>query len=103
MSATDDERAHGGDLGWLNETQISQKFQSKIFNTQPGNLAEPIFLNEGILIFKVRDKRKIKKEINLDELREQLINAEKTKILNMYSMSHYDNLKRTISIKYLND
>ena len=95
--------SNGGDLGWLNETQISEKFQSKIFNTQPGNLAEPIFLNEGILIFKVRDKRKTKKEINVDELKEQFIQAEKTKILNMYSMSHYDNLARTISIKYLDD
>jgi len=54
----------------------------------------------GILLFKIKDKREIKKNINLNDLRNQLINAEKTKILNMYSLSHYDSLKRSITIKY---
>ena len=55
---------------------------------------------EGILIFKVRDKRKIKKIINLEDAKNQLVNAEKTKILNMHSLSHYENLKRSIAINY---
>jgi len=90
----------GGDLGWLNENEISKKFKSIIFNTPIGNLSEPILLNEGILFFKVRDKRKIEKKINLEELKDELVNTEKTKILSMYSMSHYDNIRRSISIKY---
>ena len=49
----------GGDLGWLNENEISKKFKSIIFNTPVGSLSKPILLNEGILFFKVRDKRKI--------------------------------------------
>ena len=48
----------------------------------------------------VRDKRKVKNEINLEELKNQLVNTEKSKILNMYSMSHYNNLRRSISIKF---
>lgn len=93
----------GGDLGWLNENQISKKFRSIIFSTPIGSLSEPILLKEGILIFKVRDKRKIKNKINLEELKNQLVNSEKTKVLNMYSMSHYDNLKRSIPIRYFNE
>ena len=64
----------GGDLGWLNENEISKKFRSKIFNTPIGNLSEPILLNEGILIFKIRDKRKIEKKMDLEELKDQLVN-----------------------------
>ena len=90
----------GGDLGWLNENSISKKFRTKIINTSVGNISEPILLNEGILIFMVRDKRKVKNEINLEELKNQLVNTEKSKILNMYSMSHYDKLRRSISIKF---
>ena len=52
------------------------------------------------MFFKVRDKRKIKQSINLEEARIQLISAEKNKILNMHSLSHYDKLRRSISIKY---
>ena len=95
--------AKGGDLGWLNENVISKKFRSKIVNTSVGNLSEPILLPEGILIFKVRDKRKTKNKINLEELKNQLVISEKTKMLNIYSKSHYDSLKRTTLIKFFNE
>ena len=55
------------------------------------------------IFFKVRDKRIIEKEINLEELKNQLVELEKTKMLNMYSRSHYDNLKRLVSIKFFNE
>ena len=90
----------GGDLGWLSENALSEIFRSQIINTPVGNISDPIVLQEGILIFKIRDKRKIKKFENLEGVKNQIIKIEKAKILNMYSMSHYDNLKRSIPIKY---
>ena len=90
----------GGDLGWLNENEISKKFRKEIFSTPIGSISVPIILNEGILIFKVRDKRTVKNDITLEQLKDQLVVSEKTKILNMYSLSHYDNLKRLISINF---
>ena len=94
---------NGGDLGWLNENEISQKFRSKIYNTPLGGISEPIIFNEGILIFKVRDKRDKKNEMSLEELKNELVNAEKTKILNMYAISHYDNLRRSVTVKFFNE
>jgi len=91
---------HGGDLGWVSENVISEKFKSKIINTPVGNISEPIILPEGILFFKVRDKRKLKKFTSLEDAKNQLVNAEKTKILRMYSLSHYENLKKSITINY---
>ena len=61
---------------------------------------EPVFLTEGILFFEVRDKRKSKKLINLEEVKNQIVNAEKTKILNMHSLSHYNNLVRSVTVNY---
>ncbi len=90
----------GGDLGWVNENVISEKFRSIIKNTKVGNISEPVLLPEGILLFKLRDKRKVKKFQNLEEAKNKLINSEKTKILNMHSLSHYDNLRRSITINY---
>jgi len=94
---------NGGDLGWLNENEISKKFRSKIFNTPIGGISEPIILQEGILIFKVRDKRDKKNEMNLEELKDELVNAEKAKILNMYAISHYDTLRRSVTVKFFNE
>ena len=68
-------------------------------DTPIGTLSKPIILENGILIFKVRDKRKIDKNVSLEEIKNELINAEKSKILNMHSMSHYDKARRSISIK----
>ena len=50
----------GGDLGWVSENAISKKFKSQIINTPVGNISQPIILPEGILFFKVRDKKKSK-------------------------------------------
>ena len=90
----------GGNLGWISENVISEKFRAQIMKTPVGNISDPIFLPEGILIFKVRDKRKLKNVVNLEGVKNQLVNAEKTKILNMHSLSHYDNLRRSLSINY---
>jgi len=90
----------GGDLGWVSENAISEKFKSKIISTPVGNISEPIILPEGILFFKVRDKRKLKKFVNLEDAKNQLVKAEKTKILRMHSLSHYENLRKSITINY---
>jgi parvulin-like peptidyl-prolyl isomerase len=90
----------GGDLDWISENAISEKFKSKIINTPVGNISEPILLPEGILFFKVRDKRKLKKFVNLEDAKNQLVNAEKTKILRMHSLYHYENLRKSITINY---
>ena len=90
----------GGKLGWVNENEISEKFRIKIKNTTVGNVSEPILMPEGILFFKVLEKKKVKMFENIDQAKKLLINTEKTKILNMHSLSHYDNLKRSVTINY---
>ena len=90
----------GGDLGWVIESIISEDVKSQIIKTPVGDIAEPIVLPAGILFLKVRDKRTTNKFADLEETKNKLINVEKTKILNMHSLSHYDKLRRSISIKY---
>ena len=90
----------GGDLGWISENVISKKLLSVIRNTSVGSVSNPVILPNGILIFKVRNKRKVEKEINLEETKNALVNSEKERILNMHSASHYNNLRREISIKF---
>ena len=91
---------NGGDLGWIDENSISKDFKSKISETKIGEISEPFFLPKGILFFKVRDKRIIENDINLEEAKTKIVNAEKMKILNMFSLSHFDKLRRSITITY---
>ena len=90
----------GGDLGWINENVISDEFKSKITTTPVGSVSDPILLKEGILFFKIRDKREIKEFSSLEEAKNELVKAEKNKILSMHALSHYDSLRRSISINY---
>ena len=95
-----DSASRGGNLGWLKENLISKKLLSIIANTPLGNISEPILLPRGILIFKVRNKRKIEKNINIEETKNELVNSEKTKILNMHSSAHYNNIRSSVSVKF---
>ena len=95
-----DSSARGGDLGWINENIISEKLKAVITNTPVGNISEPILLSNGILFFKVRDKRLIEKTVDMEKVKNQLVNSEKSKILNMHSTSHFNNLRRSVSIKF---
>ena len=99
-SSISDTAIRGGDLGWIAENTIINRFKSQIINTQVGNISEPILLEGNILIYKVRGKRKIKITENYEDKKKQLINIEKNKILNMHSTSHLENLKRNITINY---
>ena len=90
----------GGNLGWISENIIAKKFKATIINTSIGQVSEPIFLPTGIYFFKVKDKRKIEQFKDLEKVKKQLIDAEKNKILQMHSLSHYDGIRRTIAINY---
>ena len=90
----------GGSLGWVSENVIAKKLQSIILNTPVGGVSKPVLLSNGILIFKVEDKRSLKTEIDIEKVKNELVNNEKEKLLKMYSMSHYDKLRRSVSIDY---
>ena len=93
--------ARGGDLGWVSENVISEEYKLKIAKTPIGEISDPIFLPAGVLIFKVRDVKKIKR--NIEDEKNKLVNIEKTKILRMHSSSHYDKLKRQTAVKFINE
>ena len=53
---------NGGELGWVGESQISEKILGQIKITNTGNLTKPIELSGGKLIIQVINKRKTKKK-----------------------------------------
>ena len=90
----------GGDIGWVGENTIPKNLKIEMDRIQIGEISKAIALPEGILIFKLRDKRKVENIVDLEKAKNQIIREEKAKILNMHSLSHYDKLRRSITIKY---
>lgn len=92
--------AIGGNLGWIKESELSEKIKLVVMTTKIGSVSKPIFLSNDILLYQIRDKRKVKETLTLEEKKNQIVNYEKTKILNMYSLSHYDKVRRSISVRF---
>lgn len=100
-SSISESSLNGGDLGWISEDVLSKDLKKFIINTKIGSVSEPVLLQSGILLFKVRDKRAVKIELNLEQAKNQLVMNEKSKILNIYSITHYDKVRRSLTIKFL--
>jgi len=91
---------NGGKLGWIKEAELSEKIKKILKLTSVGEVTEPIIMSEGVMLLKLADKKKTKDEIDLEETKNILLNAEKNKKLTMHSKAHYNKLKQSILINY---
>ena len=87
-----DSKNFGGKLGWIESSQISGEIYSKIQSAE--SLSEPIKTNNGYLILKINERRKIKKEINPEKELKKLINIETEKELNKLGYIYFNKIKK---------
>ena len=83
----------GGKIGWINKSQLSELIKKEIKKIDIGEFSEPIKIVNGYLILKLNDKKIEKKEINFDEKLKELINFERNKQLNQFSILYYNKIK----------
>ena len=88
----------GGEIGWVKETLLSEKLSKELSNILIGGITEIIKHPNGYLLLKVNDKRQIKQVINAEKELKNLINFERSKQLNQFSLLHYKKLKQNIFI-----
>ena len=87
-----------GLVGWVNENSLNKKILNEIEKINIGNYTEPIIISGGFLILKIKDIKIIKKEINIDEEVNKIINEKKNQQLNQYSIIFYNKIKKNLSI-----
>ena len=89
----------GGDIGWVNENQLSIEIVKKLEKLKINEYSKPINLVEGYLILKVEDIKKIKND-NLDINKElkKLENYERNKQLNQMSNIFFSKIKNNATI-----
>ena len=95
-------RDAGGEIGWVDEKTIAEIVIKKIKDLNVGEIASPILIPEGIMIIKLNNKRKIKNEINKDQLKRKIILNERDKMLTTYSKMYLNKLKSNTMIE-IND
>ena len=97
--SSSDTSKNGGELGWVGESQISEKILGQIKITNTGNITKPIELSGGNLIIQVKNKRKKKKKIDIKQKFDEIVKAEQNYQLNNFSIYYFQKIKNNIVIR----
>ena len=89
---------NGGDLGWIDETSISNEILNELKKISVKSITEPIRIAGGFLILQKFDEREIQKDLNDEEELKKLIDYEKNQQLNNYSNLYFNKVKKNIKI-----
>ena len=94
-----DSSKFGGEIGWVNQSQISSEIFNYIEDLEEGQFTNPINSAAGILILKLNEKKMVSSNINRGEEINKLIVSEKNRKLNEYSVIHYKQLENKSYVK----
>ena len=100
-SSSSDSAVNKGYIGWINGKSLSINIYKQIKEMKVGEISKPIFKTNSALFLKLINKKTYKSNnINLDELKNNLINQRKNELFNLYSKSHLSKLRNTSLIEY---
>tara|TARA_B100001175_G_C19479118_1_gene626083 strand:+ start:419 stop:1366 length:948 start_codon:yes stop_codon:yes gene_type:complete len=90
---------YGGNIGWINQNNLSDKIYENIKLLKTEEISKPIYLNETIVIIKKAGEKILGK--NIENIKNRIVRQEKEKKLQMFSKAHYSKLEKTIQISFL--
>ncbi len=83
----------GGQIGWINENQISEKIKKELINLNINEYTKPITIPGGLLILYISDKKTLKKKLNFDDEFKKQISFEKNTQLDRFSKIYFKKIK----------
>ena len=94
-----DSSKFGGDIGWIEEKNLSKKIIKDIQELKVGEISKPIKIPNGFLILKVKSKKDKIINVDKDKLLQEAILFEKNRQFNQFSIIYYNkiNLNSVIS------
>ncbi len=92
----------GGKIGWINESQLSRKIYTQIKNLKIGEISNPIPTAGGNLILKINDiKEVINDQIDKEKEYKKMIESERNRQLNEYSIIHFKKIENISYVKQI--
>ena len=88
----------GGNIGWINENNLSELVSKKPKNVKQNEITNPIKIGNNFLILKVDEIRSKNIPINKQEELDKMIKFETNKQLNQFSKIFFDKTKMNYSI-----
>lgn len=91
----------GGALGWIKQGTLSKVIKDELVNMKLGDITKPIVIPGGILVLKINNQRKIKKDIDMKKEMQMVIRNKTNEQLNQYSLLYFNKVKKDILINEL--
>ena len=88
-----DTSKYGGDIGWVNERQLTKNINEGIKELNIGEVSKAIVVPGGVLVLKINDKKKEDLNIDKDDMLKKQIAFEKNKQFNQFSLIYYNKIK----------
>ena len=92
FSVTDSSK-FGGDIGWIEETVLSERIKSSLKDLEIGDLSKPISVGKNFLILKIKNIEYEAKKADPAEELEKSIRFETNRQLELYSKIYFDKVK----------
>ncbi len=91
----------GGDIGWVNENNLSKKISTNIKEVNVGEYTNPILIGNSYIILKVESMKN--QSIKIDEKKElkKMTQLENDRQLSQFSKIHYNKIKINTNISEL--
>ena len=83
----------GGKIGWVKENQLTEEVFNNIKDLEIGAYTNPINVPGGQLFLFLKDKRKTRLELSLEEEFEKIVRTEQNRQLDQYSSIYYKKIE----------
>ena len=95
-------KINDGNIGWINEVSLSSNYLNELNKINNGEITKPIKSLKNITILKINDLQVTEnKNLNKENIKNEIIKFKKDEKLNLFSRSHFSNLENTILISFL--
>ena len=91
----------GGNIGWVGENSINNKILNEIKKTNVSDVTKPLVIPGGYLILRLNEKRIAKRNIQIDEELQKIIQVKTNEQLNQFSTIFLNKVKKDIVINEL--
>tara|TARA_B100001175_G_scaffold317607_1_gene335245 strand:- start:1650 stop:2585 length:936 start_codon:yes stop_codon:yes gene_type:complete len=93
-----DSSKFGGQIGWINETQLNKIMLKEVKNLKVNQITKPIQASSGYLILKLNDKKNKEVKIDIKKTINRRIAQERNRQLNQFSLIYFNKIKQNIFI-----
>ena len=96
-----DSKSFGGNIGWVNQDNLSNKIVSNIKDLKENEISEPINIGNNFLILKINQVRENLNSVDEKEELKKIETFERDKQLNKFSMIYFSKIKINTNVKKL--